>query len=379
MARIGDVLQIQRRAVDLTPTEKYHEIGLRSFGRGIFHKEPISGSDLGDKRVFRINPGDLVVSNVFAWEGAIAIASEAERGFIGSHRFMTWTATSSSIDPSFAYHYFSSETGLEALRRASPGSAGRNRTLGVRAFEDLMIPLPDIAEQRAIADRLDRVAAQVVSAAASIYRGIDLRARLPKILEEVLARSTSELVAAGSLYTVINDLVHPGDDPTPASRFVGLEHIEPHTGRQLGASGVEGLTGRKFRFRAGDVLYGYLRPYQNKVWVADGDGLCSVEQFVLRPARGVDPNALAWSLRTSRTLDAAILSTNSLQLPRLSASQLANFRVYDAKGVSPEIRDQLEKVTNLLVKAAQLVKSRDAALKALPQAARNAEFARLMG
>ena len=42
------------------------------------------------KRVFRIEPGDLVISNVFAWEGAIAVASDDEAGTIGSHRFMTF-------------------------------------------------------------------------------------------------------------------------------------------------------------------------------------------------------------------------------------------------------------------------------------------------
>jgi type I restriction enzyme S subunit len=95
--RVGDVLRLERRPVQVDPYDEYVEVGVRSFGRGIFHKEPIEGSSLGDKRVFRVEPDDLVISNVFAWEGAIAVASEDERGTIGSHRFMTsFPSTSAS-------------------------------------------------------------------------------------------------------------------------------------------------------------------------------------------------------------------------------------------------------------------------------------------
>jgi type I restriction enzyme, S subunit len=39
-----------------------------------------------------------------------------------------------------------------------------------------------------------------------------------------------------------------------------------------------------FRFSTGDVLYGRMRPYLNKVWVAEFDGICSAE-FLVFPSR----------------------------------------------------------------------------------------------
>lgn len=159
--RVGDVLRLERRAVQVDVSAEYDEIGVRSFGKGIFHKEAIGGAQLGGKRVFRIEPGDLVISNVFAWEGAIAVASDAERGRIGSHRFMTFVAQDGRIDTSWAAWYFLSEPGLELIRKASPGSAGRNKTLAVQRFEDLLIPLPPLEEQQRVAARLDRVRATV--------------------------------------------------------------------------------------------------------------------------------------------------------------------------------------------------------------------------
>lgn len=155
---VGDVLSLQRRAMDTEPDVEYREIGVRSFGRGIFHKGLVSGADLGTKRVFRIEPGDLVISNVFAWEGAIAVSSQAEADMIGSHRFMTFTPADCRINTSWASWFFRSEPGLELIRQASPGSAGRNRTLAIDRFEALEIPLPLIDDQDRVVDRLDRLA-----------------------------------------------------------------------------------------------------------------------------------------------------------------------------------------------------------------------------
>lgn len=158
LARVGEILELQRRQVLVDPTAEYYEIGIRSFGRGVFHKPPIRGIDLGNKRVFEIRPGDLLLSNVFAWEGAVALATEADRGRIGSHRFMTYTPRDEATDTSYLRYYFVSERGVEQLGLASPGSAGRNRTLAVERFEAIEVPLPHIDEQRRIASQLDRTA-----------------------------------------------------------------------------------------------------------------------------------------------------------------------------------------------------------------------------
>lgn len=152
--RVGEVLQLQRRSVTVDPNSEYEEIGVRSFGKGIFHKESVTGVELGNKRVFRIEPGDLVLSNVFAWEGGIAVATRHEANKIGSHRFMTFTPRDDRIDPSWAAWFFLSEPGLELIGKASPGSAGRNRTLAIDRFEKLEIPLPLIDAQRQVATRL---------------------------------------------------------------------------------------------------------------------------------------------------------------------------------------------------------------------------------
>jgi len=151
---LGDILELSRRPVDVTTGGTYTEIGVRSFGRGLFVKEPVSGVSLGSKRVFEVQQGDLVVSNVFGWEGAVAIADAEHSGLIGSHRFMTWTPRAPNVLTSFVCHYLLSDVGLEALRAASPGSAGRNRTLSIVNFENIQVPLPRRDEQEITIARL---------------------------------------------------------------------------------------------------------------------------------------------------------------------------------------------------------------------------------
>ena len=80
--------------------------------------------------------------------------------------------------------------------------------------------------------------------------------------------------------TTLGEIAQPSRRRTlPASadkmRYVGLEHIEPHTMKILGHGETQDVRSSSFCFSQGDVLYGRLRPYLNKVWVAEFDGLCS--------------------------------------------------------------------------------------------------------
>jgi type I restriction enzyme, S subunit len=163
LVRVGDILQLQRRWLKLDPTQMYVEIGIRSFGKGIFRKVPVAGASLGNKRVLQIHPGDLVFNNVFAWEGAVAVAGDAEAGKIGSHRFVTYTVRG-DCSAEYLKLFFTARPGLEVLQRVSPGSAGRNRTLNLDHFAAQTIPLPPPAEQRRIVTHIEALSERITEA-----------------------------------------------------------------------------------------------------------------------------------------------------------------------------------------------------------------------
>lgn len=143
---MGEVAPLVRRAVKVNPMEEYHELGIRSFGKGTFHKSPVPGSSL-IKRIYQIEPGDLLFNNVFAWEGAVAVARSEDRGRVGSHRFITCVPKEGVAKSTFLCFHFLTERGLQQLGEASPGSAGRNRTLGLKALEKIEVPVPAFEKQ----------------------------------------------------------------------------------------------------------------------------------------------------------------------------------------------------------------------------------------
>src|SRR5690606_35639235 len=87
-----EVAPIIRREVKLNDEELYPELGIRCFGKGTFHKPALTGLEVGTKKIFQIKEGDLVFSNVFAWEGGIAVAKEDDNDRYGSHRFISCVA-----------------------------------------------------------------------------------------------------------------------------------------------------------------------------------------------------------------------------------------------------------------------------------------------
>lgn len=140
----------------LIPEEKmlYQQIGIRSHGKGIFYKEMVSGKALGNKRVFWIETNCLILNIVFAWEQAVAKTTESEIGMIASHRFPMFKPVEGKLDLNYILYYFKSPRGKQLLENASPGGAGRNKTLGQAEFINQIISLPAIEEQTAIAQIL---------------------------------------------------------------------------------------------------------------------------------------------------------------------------------------------------------------------------------
>jgi len=72
---MSEVAPLVRRPVEIDLDGTYPELGVRSFGKGTFHKPELPGAEVGNKKLFRINAGDLLFNIVFAWEGAVAVAS----------------------------------------------------------------------------------------------------------------------------------------------------------------------------------------------------------------------------------------------------------------------------------------------------------------
>ena len=179
---MAEVAPLVRRPVEIDLDAAYPELGVRSFGRGTFHKAELPGVDVGNKKLFRICAGDLVFNIVFAWEGAVAVAQPEDDGRVGSHRFLTCVPAPDTATVEFLRFYFSTPEGLQKLGEASPGGAGRNRTLGLKKLESLQVPVPPIGRQHWF-DRLQAKAHEARSIRANTAQ--DVEALIPAMLHEI--------------------------------------------------------------------------------------------------------------------------------------------------------------------------------------------------
>lgn len=149
--KVKDFLSRIAKPVEVHDEETYQEIGIRSHGKGIFHKEKTTGKQIGNKRVFWIVEDAFVVNIVFAWEHAVAKTTQDEVGMIASHRFPMYLPIDNQASNDYLLYFFITKKGKWLLELASPGGAGRNKTLGQLEFLKLSFPIPKFEEQQKIA------------------------------------------------------------------------------------------------------------------------------------------------------------------------------------------------------------------------------------
>jgi len=178
-----------RRPVKIDMGSRYREVGARSFGKGLFVKPDFDGAEATWQKPVWIKSGDLVLSNIKAWEGAIAVAGHAHENFIASHRYITCVPDTTQITADFLAYYLLSEEGMEKIGRASPGTADRNRTLSLGNLAKLEVPTPALDVQITFNRLQSGVAA--LKARHNAIRQANA-ALLPAMLERIFSQATGE-------------------------------------------------------------------------------------------------------------------------------------------------------------------------------------------
>lgn len=134
-----------------------------------------------------------------------------------------------------------------------------------------------------------------------------------------------KLSRLGELVSPVKDKVDPA--AVPGVPYVGLEHVEAHSMRLLGKGLASDVKSVKTPFRAGDVLYGKLRPYLNKVTQPPFDGICSTDFLVFGETEGLDRGFLAHYLNQVRVVEEANHASAGVELPRVGWGALSEFLI----------------------------------------------------
>lgn len=105
-----------------------------------------------------------------------------------------------------------------------------------------------------------------------------------------------------------------------------MEHVQAHTMRLLDTVPAGTMKSSAVHFQPGDVLYGRLRPYLNKVYRPDFEGLASAEFIVFPNSRHFDSRFLQYFLNSAEFVSFAT-HLNTGDRPRVDYDQLAPYPV----------------------------------------------------
>ncbi len=106
-----------------------------------------------------------------------------------------------------------------------------------------------------------------------------------------------------------------------------MEDIEQGTGRILRKRNTLEVASAVTEFRAGDVLFGKLRPYLEKYALVDFDGKCTGEILAFGPERVRGP-FLKWFVSSSGFISRCNMLAYGAKMPRVNwPNQLSQFVV----------------------------------------------------
>lgn len=250
-------------------------------------------------------------------------------------------------------------------------SGTTRRRITRKKLEKFEFPLPPLAEQKVIADKLDKLLAQVESTKARLERIPDI---LKRFRQSVLSAAVSgklteewrnmcgyelkkycdsselsvfrdyelsslpdtwQWLRFDQVADIASNLVDPFDNL--GEIHIAPNHIESWTGAVSGYQTVEedGVTSAKHRFKKGQVLYSKIRPYLAKVAIAKFDGLCSADMYPINSL--INTQYLYRWMLTSIFTDWASNAESRSVLPKINQKDLSMIPV-----PTPPIEEQTE-------------------------------------
>ena len=344
----------------------------------------ITPEDLGNKNSYyiadtrrKITPAGYKSSGVTVVPShSIVLSKRAPIGHLallqnpaGSNQGCFLLTSKCETDSRYFYYYLSSKVGyLQAL-----GSGSTFTELGANDLKSIRIPYPPFHQQRVIADYLDRETGRLDALVAAKERMLGLLAEKRRALiatvvaEGVDSTGQSELAlpdtflkkpsryrakvdgngdrssAAGN-----DEVIAQSVSPFPTKRlkhivslrqsrvngnegggsYIGLENIESWTGKifdNLSATATEDSAPSNV-FNPGDVLFGKLRPYLAKVWVAEFAGRSTTECIVMKPVE-IESGFLGYACLNRNFIDAVDALTFGSKMPRADWNSIGNILI----------------------------------------------------
>jgi len=145
--KLGNILQLEEDQVPVSLEQDYPQIGVKGFGGGLFSKPAVSGMQTTYRTFNRLFDGALILSQVKAWEGAVAVGDSSLSGQFVSPEYRTFRCNSQELLPDYLAVVVSTEWFWSQLRHATRGVGARRERTRPDQFLALEMPIPDVRQQ----------------------------------------------------------------------------------------------------------------------------------------------------------------------------------------------------------------------------------------
>lgn len=293
----------------------------------------------------KLHEGDLVLEKSGGGPktpvGRVALIGALSQEVICSNFMLLMRPNHGLVLSKYLHHFL---TYLHMTGQTIPlqSSSTNIRNISTPDYMQIDVPLPTLEEQRRIVESLDEHLSRLDKALAEIdassLRAASFRRSL---LEQALFGDSSlGITTLGDHIQTRKSKGIPSQEP--GAKYLGLEHVEAHGGRVLGFDSASKYRSTSPIVEEGDLLYGRLRPYLNKVVISPERLYVSGEFIVMPRSATLDTPFLKYLLMSPRFLAfTALLDTGDR--PRVSWDKIANFefRLPDLEG-QKRIVDEIE-------------------------------------
>lgn len=205
----------------------------------------------------------------------------------------------------------------------------QNRSTGIANFQfenfldSEVVLLPDRNTQHEISSTLGALEDKIES---NIQVQVTIENLLRSLVNQALGSAALDQARLSDYCDLVKDPASVSDLDTGA-HYISFEHM-PKGSIALNEWGVQsGLASSKSRFRAGDILFGKLRPYFKKVGLAPVDGVSSNDVLVLRPKNPALRALVAMVASSDELIDHVSAAATGTRMPRTSWEDVSKWEV----------------------------------------------------
>lgn len=180
--RLDQLLRLDEEQVQIKADGSYPQVGIRSFGEGMFRKPPTLGSETTYRAFNVLRNGKLVMSQVKGWEGAVAVCPDDLDGWFVSPEYRTFTCRDGECDPGYLGHIVGTRWFHQHLAEATRGVGARRERIRPEMLLSIEVPFPDLVDQRTAQTSIERLTQTTALASQSAPH---TEALLPSLLDRI--------------------------------------------------------------------------------------------------------------------------------------------------------------------------------------------------